>query len=265
MTSPILTRRQMLMAMGGAGMILSRGLWLPSDAEAAVAEVGAGSQRATYDPGGGSDIGTKAFPANVTAGNLLIVGGADWQTAAAQVVTVSDTRSTPYTVLSGALASQVRYFIAYGIAATSGACTVTVDPAGTGNWLNFAIDEFSGINTTTPLDVDGTSGGGTGTSTAATKSITTVAANALVVGVVTHTGGNVTITETTGTKIGETENPATSNPFNLQFQIAGAAGAQASSWTMGSSVTWVVYQASFTPGAGGAAARRPANRPFMFP
>src|SRR5262249_48226442 len=131
-----------------------------------------------------------AYPANITSGDLLVVTGGLCGCASLPSVTVSDTRGTVYTVLLGcAVAITERTFIAYGIATSSGADTVSISTAGTQS--NFAIDEFSGVNAT-PLDVDG--GTGTGTGTTASNSITPTQTNDLIIGVTTNDGASPTIT-----------------------------------------------------------------------
>src|SRR5947209_4817773 len=101
---------------------------------AAIAEVGSGSQRATLRQPN-ADLATVAFPGNVTAGNFLLVQGVSWQAGSGNsAITVTDTQSTPYTVIMASTgvtwAGGVgKAFIAYGIASSSGANTVTINPS----------------------------------------------------------------------------------------------------------------------------------------
>lgn len=97
------------------------------------AEVGSGSQRATQSPGSVAST-TKAFPGNVTSGSLLAILGSSWRSFGGVVpMLVEDTLGTVYTVVhTGGLTafSGDQYnWIAYGIAPSSGACTVTVEVA----------------------------------------------------------------------------------------------------------------------------------------
>lgn len=169
------------------GLLLS----LPAVGHAAIAEVA--SMRATKEFSN-VDSTTQAYPNNITAGDLLIVAGTNWNTG---TTTMSVTGcSTTFSVIQGADTSGnggvYKSFIAYGIAGTSGACTLTIDPQGTGNYGSVSQDAFSGVDAT-PLDADG--GSSTGSGTAVADSITTVAANALIIGVSFHTsGGSETMT-----------------------------------------------------------------------
>ena len=215
----------------------------------AFAEVGSGSQRATNSSGSG-DSSTLAFPGNVTAGNLLIVGGAAWAATAPTGIVVTDSRSTSYTVLSVQDVGNVRYWIAYGVAASSGACTVTVNPQGASADHTYSINEFSGQHAT-PLDVD--DGASSGQNDNPSSSITTVAADALIIGVMTHdddAASSPAITPGASyTQIGESENNSTNQCHSLVFRIVTTAQAYTVNWTLNIAVGKEsgIYTASFKP------------------
>lgn len=212
-----------------------------------IAEVGSGSQRATKSFSG--DSTTQAFPANVTSGNLLVVVGSCWTSGTAtSSITVSDTQGS-YTVLSGVpTGSLIRMFVAYRMASSSAANTVTVNPNGASSDCGFAIDEFSGVNAT-PLDVDdgmttiGNSGG------APSTSITTATANALVIGLMSYDDTPSSITPGSGyTQIGESETGVSSQPFNAEFKIVTTATAYTVDWTQGAATSNTgIYLVSFKP------------------
>lgn len=213
-----------------------------------IAEVGGGSQRAEVTLAG-QDSYDVAFPGNVTANNLLVVAGNTFDTDGDPLPVVTDTRGTSYTVLSMLWFSNLdRIFIAYGIAPSSGPNTVTINPTGdaVSSYCSAAIDEFSGVNTVTPLDVDG--GGSSGNGTSASDSITTGVANALIIGAMNHlTAGSPTITENDGTLIGEHEDNSSVGAYSAIFQIVTTAQAYTIDWTVGATVDWGVYTASFRP------------------
>lgn len=215
----------------------------------AIAEVS--GQRATATPSGENDSAAIAFPNNVTSGNLLIVGGAVWNDPANTSISVTDSLGTTYTTLLGTIhtGNRLRSFIAYGIAPSSGANTVTVNPNGSNTYMSFSIDEFSGVDST-PLDADG--GTTTGTGTAIADSITTASANALIIGVCTHNvAGSPTLTPGGSyTQIGELElNDDTAH--NAVFRIATTATSYSVDWTLGSSGSWSAQTASFKEAAAG--------------
>lgn len=209
---------------------------------AGIAEVGSGSQRATNTM---NNVGsqTLAFPGNVTNGSLLVVGGGLWG-GPPTAITVTDTRSTSYTTLLGTINGAWRPFIAYGLAPSSGANTVTVDPDTT-VYGGFAIDEFSGVNAT-PLDVDG--GSSTGTSTTPADGITTATANDLIIGCASYEGTGVTIAPGGDyTTIGELEDAANLWTYSLVFRLVTTAQAYTVDWTISSSNVWVAMTAAFKP------------------
>lgn len=200
------------------------------------------------------DSTTLAYNSNVTSGTLLGMCGGVWNGNDSSPIAVTDTLGTSYTVLEGIVTggTPIRAWIAYGIAPSGGANTVTFNPAGGGRYGSFTIFEFSGIDSS-PLDVDGDDT--VGTSTTPSDGITTVAADALVIGCMTHGGsGSQTITEDTGggwTLLGEVQN--TSNaPHGAQYQIFSSAGAKTASWTLGASLAWDAMTASFKASTGAA-------------
>lgn len=196
------------------------------------AEVGGGTQRATTAFSGAS--GTLDYPGNVTAGSILWVGGAAWDSIAPTSIAISDTLHGAWPsgqVLSAQDVGNVRYWVAYFLATSSGACTVTVDPEGNAD-CSFSIDEFSGSHAT-PLDVnDGaTSGQGDNPS----GSITTVADDALITGVMTHDDDAVSSPAITVgasyTQIGESENNSTNQCHSALFRIVTTPTAYTVDWT----------------------------------
>src|SRR5262245_56552607 len=130
-----------------------------------------------------------AFPANVTAGDLLIVVGAYW--ALTDVLcAVTDSRSTPYTVYLGpgtlSAGGVSLTFIAQGIVPTTGACTVTVDPGGAHNVIKVAVTAIRRAHQIIPLDVDG--GRETDTGSPASMTLSTVNDQTAVLGGVVTDG-----------------------------------------------------------------------------
>lgn len=221
-------------------------------------EVGNGSQRQTA---GGILVDSIdcGFPSNVTAGNLLIVAGAVWRSPSITDISVTDTLGTAYTVLLSptgvpylAPGDGAKQFIAYGIAPTSGPCTVTVDPTGTDNWINFAIDEFTGVDAAVPLDVDG--GESTGNGTTASDSLTTLTDGALVIASAASdyiTVPNDTInnwTASSGYTLFGFENPNSIQTYAVEFGIVGAAGFQTVDMVVDDvSKNWSIITAAFKP------------------
>lgn len=239
---------------------------LASPAYAAITEVA--SQRADATGCIGTDTCAVAFPNNVTAGNLLIVGGsgAD-EDSGPGTYTVTDTVGTTYTtLLCTTVPTQAGFestaFLAYGIAAGSGANTVTVNPTldTSVQQMDFAIDEFTGV-ADPPLDVDG--GSSTGTSTTPADGITTLTANDLVIGVVgigTITGP--TLTPGSGyTQIGESQSGG--DGFNFEFQIVTTAQLYSVNWTS-TNILWSACTAAFKEAVAASILQSPPLPPILF-
>lgn len=219
---------------------------------AAIAEVA--GQAVTPSFCSGTDTCTGTYPGNVTAGNLLVISGqADDQSP--NTFAVSDSVGTTYSVLTCPVLSGVSDstpFIIYGIAGGSGANTVTVNPQldASVSGLRMAMDEFSGVHSS-PLDVDG--GSSTGTSTAPSDDLTTVTANALLIGLAAFRATATSITPGGSyTQIGEYQGATTG--FNMVYRLATTAQAYTVDWTLGASQAWSACTAAFKPAGAAASA-----------
>lgn len=168
----------------------------------------------------------KAFPNDVTAGNLLVVAGAVWKTIAPTRVDVTDTRGTPYgTPIPGTVVDgEYRTFIAYGFAQSSGPCTVTVNPQGTTGDFSWTQDEFTGVlaaaasNTDTQGEMD--------TPGIATDELTS-SLHSLTIGVMTHGDSTVSLAPSLGyIMMGEQEDNLNSQAHHAAFEILLLGGLQ---------------------------------------
>lgn len=212
----------------------------------AIAEVGSGTQRNTTFANGVDSLAL-AFPGNVTASSLLVCGGQAFNGSGSPAsIAISDTVLTPYTVISFVPSSGTfeRMWIAYGIAPSSGANTVTVNPSNATDDLSFSIDEFSGVDTSSPLSVDG--GHSEGTGTAVADSIITATANELIIGVMGYDGATTTITKgASWIEIGQHANNSTDEASAMEFGIVTTAQSYSVDWTLGTSLVWQCMTASF--------------------
>lgn len=228
-------------------LLIALALLLPQFAQAAIIEVATMQASGSY-----ADVDSTAsvaFPNNITIGNLLIVAGTNWN-AATQTISISGC-STSWTVVHGSDFSGsggvFKTFIGYGIAGSTGACTPTVDPGGIGNYGSYSLDSFTGVHAT-PLDVDG--GTSTGTSTAASDSITTGTANALIIGVMTQSIGLTALTPGGSyTQFGEVE-AVDNSPHNAVFRVATTATSYTVDWTLADSSPWAAQTVSFKESTG---------------
>ena len=206
-----------------------------------------------------------AFPNNVAANDLLIVIGTifDSDGTPASVAVTDSLGNTYNTSITSSPFSLYRVFIAYAISSSGGACTVTVNPGGnaSNSFASFTIDAFTGVHTTTPLDVDG--GGATGTSSSPSDTLTTTVANSLLIGVMCYSQAAIVDTPI-GVGSGFTHiNSHSDNISDLAYAAEFKLATTATSYTVDfaitvasvpTSVTWGVHTAAFIE-AGGAATR----------
>lgn len=200
------------------------------------------------------------FAVNVTVGNLICVGGGFYNGTSDATVVVSDSRSTAFSTYFGTFEDNGYYtYIACGKVPSSGANTITITPS-VDSYIGAAIDEFSGQDLGSFLDVDGGSNNGTDDLAQPSIDITTVADNALILGVMAHgKSGSTTLDEPVGsTLVGEQESNACCQSYSFVFEIVGTGGLQTLTWNMNdtSGWTWFTYAISVKPATGGGAAVR---------
>ena len=193
-----------------------------------------------------------------TAGNLnvVIVG---WSDATARVNSVVDTRGHSYslaigpTVLAGAR-SQAVYYATNISGSTAGTNTVTVTFTVAARSPDIRILEYSGIDTSNP--VDGTAAG-TGTSaTSSTATLTTTAATALLV------AGNDIQTLTAGPGPGFTRRLLTApNGDIAEDRVVTAAGTYNATAPLNGSGAWVMQLVAFRAAGLGGADTQPPTAP----
>lgn len=227
----------------------------------AIAEVA--SKRAESGSNAAANTDILAFPGGgVTAGDFLVVGGAMWGATTPTGITITDTLGTNYstgtgaTVLGTAPAGVTwRTFLAYGFAPTTGANSVTANPSGAANDFSFGIDAFTGVDATTPADVNGgTSTDVTISSTTPLDSITTIAANALIIGVMSVENAGTTFTAGASyTLISENESGSGNQGHSFVFRLVTTAQAYSVDWTIGQASIWAAQTHSFKPSSAAAA------------
>ncbi len=222
------------------------------------------SRRASTEAGN-FDSTNLAFPGAISVGDLLVAVGTTWATAT-HTNPVTDSLGHTYSVLQGADLSGnggvYKTFIAYKIATSAGTPTVTINPSVAGAYGSFSVDAFSGVDSSTPLDVDGGSNTRTAVA-AASDSITTLTANDLIVAVMSHdiSSSSPTLTPNGSyTQIGEIESTANA-PHNAVFLVVTTATSYTPDWTIGVLVDHSIAQtAAFKEAAAGGGASRPMFR-----
>lgn len=194
---------------------------------------------------------TLAFPADVTAGNLLVVGVATYNPGV--TVAVTDSQGNTYTQAVGYATSTeaggVRASQWYAIAGSTGPNTVTVSPSASA-YSAIHLLERSGVDTADPFNAGST---GTGTGTAADcGSVPVAQADSLVVVLVAdNAGGSRTWTAGTGFDL-RTQQPngssfvasATEDDLSVGAAVNGTI-------TLSTSAAWAAIGASYNPATGG--------------
>jgi chitodextrinase len=206
------------------------------------------AQRNFATPQGALTTVTSAFTAAQTAGdlNVAIIG---WNDTTAQIASVTDSKGNVYalavgpTQRPGAL-SQSIYYAKNIAAAAAGANTVTVTFNTAAQYADVRILEYSGVDTTAPLDVTAV---GTGSSaSAATAAVTTTSANELLV------AGNMVATLTGSAGAGFTSRVITSPDGDIaEDRLATTAGSYSGTASLVGSGDWVMQMAAFRAGSGG--------------
>ena len=132
-------------------------------------------------------------PGAQTAGNTNIVA-IGWNNATSNITSVTDTAGNTYQLAApttrGSRVSQAIYYAKNIKAAAAGTNTVTVTFNTATPYVDVRAAEYSGLDPVNPFDVT-TSASGTGTS-ANSGTVTTTAANELIFGAGTTTGGFTT-------------------------------------------------------------------------
>jgi len=206
--------------------------------------------RSTIDDVATSTTIAATFVANVTAGNLIVVH-VGHESASGTTVTVADTLSNTYTEVNSAFDSVngQKGWMFYAKNITGGACTVTATISVTETARRIIIDEYSGLDTTAPLDASAVqyeSAPGTGTDAVNSTAFTTNAANDLVVGATQNTSqatpGSGVITEGTNFKM---RGSAGTSICKTESRNLASAGSVDATFTHSSAQAHITHGAAF--------------------
>jgi chitodextrinase len=211
-------------------------------ATATVAVALAASQANSSAPQTTTSSVTATFLGAQTAGdtNVVAIG---WRTPSANVQSVTDTRGNVYvlavgpTVLQG-LGAHALYYSSGISAAASGGNTVTVTFSAPAALPDVRIAEYSGIDTSAPIDTIATATGNSSISDSGT--ITTYAPNTLIV------AANLATALTTSAGAGYTARAISSPNGNiLEDRIVSTAGNYNATAPLSSAGPWIMQVAAF--------------------
>jgi hypothetical protein len=190
-----------------------------------------------------------SFPAATTAGDLLVLSASVYTGATNPITSVTDSAGNTWTrigtahFVSGHYSDGEMWYSANAKPVT----TVTVHN-GSAASVAFVAQEFSGVATTGPLDVSaGTSNTGTA---ASSGSVTTTAANELVVGFVAGHNNAQAITVTSPGYTDQSQQTTTGTNIAsvvTGYQVLASPGAQSFAGSFGSAMYWASGIAMFKP------------------
>jgi len=186
-----------------------------------------------------------AFASNTTVGDIILVGF-DFSSGSS-FSSISDTQGNTFTELGSQLTtpagSGTRVYYAKNI--KGGADTVTVRTAASASFIKVQVVEYTGVSTTTPIDIQAGNTGSSGTASAGGQ---TTVANDLIFGFLASDG--------TGSAGSGFNSRSAANGNIIQDDAAGSAGWYFAS---GSSTSgWAMQMAALEPAGGGGTGSAPA-------
>jgi hypothetical protein len=194
-----------------------------------------------------------AFTSNNTAGNTIVVA-ASWQ-ATGLTPTCSDSQGNAYsTIVTKADATNdSQSGICYATNIKAGANTVTVTYGASETYRSLAIQEYSGIATTSPVDtsISNTATGTTSTNGYTSTTSVTGTSGDLIFGFFTdETGNSATATAGTGFTV-RTNNTALTSPVTTEDMVQTSAGSIAATQTENAADEYVGMMMAFRPASTG--------------
>jgi hypothetical protein len=220
--------------------------------------------KSTKLTGSGTTIAL-AFTSNVTAGNLTVVG-VSWGAAGGVIEalsSVADGLSNTYTRITNCdvvdSTNDQQHTIIYAKNIAGGACTITVTFTASRSNRGITIAEYSGADTSAPLDQSVSNfqtSPGTGTDAVTSTTKTTTANGELIAGIYTDStsGAGTTVSAGTGfTKQEDTGGTAGAIQIVYEDQIQSSSGSIAATFTETANHRALSAMATFKapPAAGG--------------
>lgn len=203
--------------------------------------------------------------ASTTAGSLLVYPVAWFQPNAGVITAISGGGTwVAGTIASGDANSHAQVWYAPNVSGGVTSLTVTITNVGDDFNTEGDVQEWSGMATATPKDIDV---GNTGTSAAPLVVSGTLAqANEVLVGIALHTGADATWAVDTGggyTQISENEDNDTGQTYSSQYKVVAVTTSDQADWTLGASRTWTARLVSFKEAAAGGTTMNPAQGPVV--
>jgi hypothetical protein len=190
---------------------------------------------------------TGTFPIATGAGHLLVLSASVYTGATNRITSVTDSAGNTWTrigtyYVSGHYSDGEMWYAANAQPVTS----VTVHTASAAT-VSFAVQEYSGISTTSPLS---TSAGASNTSTTASSgSSASTVPNSLVVGFVAGHGSTqaITVTSPGFTALPQRTSTGTATSVVAGYAVAATPGTQGFTTSFGTAMYWAAGVAVFSP------------------
>ncbi|HEY4210838.1 MAG TPA: LysM peptidoglycan-binding domain-containing protein [Steroidobacteraceae bacterium] len=196
------------------------------------------------DPQSPTNTVSVTFTSAQTAGHLNVIA-IGWNNATSTISSVTDTAGNTYTLAIGPTTAsgngrQSIYYAKNINAAAANSNTVTVTFSGSVPYPDLRATEYSGINTTSPLDVTkGASGSSTSTSSG---SVTTTNANDLII------AANYVANSTSAAGSGYTQRMITADSSIFEDRKVTSTGSYSASATQSPTGWWIMQLAAFKAG-----------------
>ena len=201
------------------------------------------AQKASNSTSSAQNLAT-TLPSSVTAGNLIVVSVSGWPNLPA-LTAVTDSLGNTYSIAGTVLVSQGAYSaIYYAKNVKAGTSTVTFRTVKSGGQISMVVAEFSGVNTTSPLDkTAGAVGSG---NTPASGIMIPSLTNELVIGSGTHNGNTTTRAGAGFTMIAvPTEDSNTHQPLAMEYRLLSGAQQTNAAFSLSTGYTWTQNGALF--------------------
>ena len=229
-------------------------------------------------------VTSAGFAANPVVGNHLFVLVSGWNSAAFDLSAITDNQSNSYTInaesnisSSGADTPFCGASITSAkVTTSSGTFTITVDPQdGSGNYMEWVVAEYSGLDATTHLHKTGTNSAfaAAGTDANVTASAANTEANCLVLACcsVSNSDTNLNLSDppATGfTTLATNQDAQATIGFQSAYKIVSATETSSCTWTHDntSAEGWAAALATYAAAAGAATKAMPpyVNRQMRF-
>lgn len=185
--------------------------------------------------------------ATSTSGNTFVATSQNYRNSGVgSTCTVTDNKSNTWVKPAESSDSNWSCGIHYTSTQLAGAThQFTCTQVATNGFVSLTVNEFSGIDTTTPYNA---SSAANGTSTTPASNNVAVNANGIIVGGYTSDGATTTISPGASMTMTVEDETDDCMPYHTLYRIVTTAANYTTNWTLGASRSWRTATASFNAG-----------------